>query len=116
MPGLRGCPVFPVVSRSIGHGRGTERARADGGMRAWQRAPESADYRYRLPTDRNLVDDLAESGGHHDVRGLHGPSLVAVVGPPDVRDQCAFLDAQEGRLLGGGLPWLRLLHSMADGD
>lgn len=26
--------------------------------------------------DRNLVDDLAVSGGHHDVRRLHGPPLV----------------------------------------
>lgn len=63
--------------------------------RAGSRRPYDDPKRGCLSVDRNLVDDLAKRGGHHDVRGFHGPSLVAVVGPPDVRDECALLDAQE---------------------
>lgn len=49
----------------------------------------------RSPIDRDFVDDLAVSSGHHDVRRLHGPPLVAVVRPADVRDERGLLDAQE---------------------
>src|SRR5690606_22585219 len=71
-PGGRspGSPLFPVVSRRIWHASG---------MRWSTRA--------RLSVDRDLVDDLAERDGHDDVRGLDGPPLVAVVGPPDMRDE-----------------------------
>src|SRR5689334_8761576 len=69
-----------------------------------------------LTTDRNLVDDLAVSCGHHDVRRLYGAPLVAVVGPPDVRDERGLLDAEKRAFLGGRLPGFRLLHGVADGD
>ncbi len=70
----------------------------------------------RLPVDRDRVDDLAVSGGHHDVRCLDGAPVVAVVRPPDVRDERGLLDAQKRGLLGGRLSRLRLLHGVADGD
>ena len=63
--------------------------------RAGSRRPYDDPKWGRLSVDRNLVDDLAERGGHDDVRGLHGAALVAVVGPPDVRDERALLDAEE---------------------
>lgn len=44
--------------------------------------------------DRDLVDDLAVSGGHDDVRRLYRPTVVAVIGPPDVRHECRFLDTK----------------------
>lgn len=49
----------------------------------------------RLATDRNLIDDLAERGRDDDVRRLDGLSLVAVVRPPDVRDQGGLLNPEE---------------------
>lgn len=48
-----------------------------------------------LTPEGNLVNDFAQSGGYDDVRSLHGPPLVAVVRPSDVRDQAALLDAEE---------------------
>jgi hypothetical protein len=39
----------------------------------------------RVTVDGDLVDDLAVSDGHHDVRRLHGPPPVVVVRPADVR-------------------------------
>lgn len=50
----------------------------------------------RSAIDRNLVDDLAVRGGHHDVRRLHGLPLVAVVRPPDVRDELARPSGRPG--------------------
>lgn len=51
-----------------------------------------------LPKSNNRCgrwrDDLAVSRGHHDVRRLHGPPVVAVVRPPGVRHECCLLDAQ----------------------
>ncbi|EFE69442.1 predicted protein [Streptomyces viridosporus ATCC 14672] len=72
-----------------------------GRPRTAQRRPSSdrdqgrLDLVVPLTADRNLVDDFAERGGHHDVRSLYGPPLVAVVRPPDVGDKRALLDAQE---------------------
>lgn len=90
-PGAGGAGASLVAPRLATHA--TDLLRSGGGparvcRRLLRPSPLSA-------ANGDLVNDLAQRGGHHDVRRLYRLALVAVVRPTDVSDQRCLLDAQE---------------------